>query len=144
MDNYFSAQTLIINRLMEEVPGLRAVRGARDMAEVAAHRGNAPAAYVLYDGQEPYLAAGLEAVVNQRWLVVAAVHNLRDNGNGEGERNEAGALMIYFSRALIGWSPDAEHGPMTLAKAAGPQFSGGFGFYPLAFTSRVVLSGDPP
>ncbi len=142
MNDCFEAQRLIIDRLGASVPGLRAVHGARDLEEIKAHRGTAPAAYVLYDGQEPFLGAGSVAAVDQKWLVVAAVHNLRESMGGLGEGNEAGDLLIRFSRVLLGWRPGPDHGPMTLDRAPAPQFAGGFGFYPMGFRTRVVLRGD--
>lgn len=142
MDDFFSAQALIITQLMEQVPELRLVRGARDLASVRERPGTAPAAYVLYDGQNARIGAGREQMVEQKWMVVTVVRNARDAVFGHGERQEAGPILLHICQTLLGWQPGSEHGALSLIHAPGPSFKDGFGFYPLCFTTRVVLRPD--
>lgn len=141
MNDYFSAQELILVRLIQQLPEFRLVRGARDLASVRARPGASPSAYVLYNGQEALVGAGREQAVAQQWLVVVVVKNLRDSVGGQGERQEVGPLLIQVCQALLGWKPGEEHGALAMANAPGPTFHEGFGFYPLMFTTRVIVQG---
>lgn len=139
MDDYFSAQALIVSQLMEQLPELRVVRGARDLASVREGVVTAPAAYVLYDGLDVRLGAGREQMVEQKWMVLSVVRHLQDALFGVGERQEAGPLLLRVCQTLLGWQPGPEHGALSMMNAPPPSFHDGFGFYPLRFTSRVVL-----
>lgn len=139
MDDLFAIQSLLIARLQEQIPELRLVRGARDLVSVQEQPGTAPSAYVIYDGQEAGIGAGQEQMVEQKWLVVTVVRNVRGALFGGEERQEAGPLLLHTCQTLLGWQPGSEFGALSLIHAPGPTFKQGFGFYPLRFSSRVIL-----
>ncbi|MEO5341068.1 MAG: hypothetical protein H7837_11235 [Magnetococcus sp. MYC-9] len=142
MNDLFAAQGLLIDRLSSQLPALRLVKGVRELATLHERPGTTPAAYVLYDGQDMRMGAGQAQVVDQRWLVVLVVRSRRElapvPAEG-GERQEAGPLLIQLCRALLGWKPDAEHGPLALAQGPNPTFRDGFGFYTLRFVTRLTI-----
>ena len=142
MNDLFSAQPLIITRLSEQMSELHVVRGARDLASLRERSGRVPAAYVLYDGQEALIGAGQAQRVAQKWLVVAVVRHARDLVFGQGERQEAGVLLLRICQTILGWQPGPEHGALAMSHAPAPSFNEGFGFYPLRFMTRIVLRSD--
>ncbi|WP_130471746.1 phage tail terminator protein [Candidatus Magnetaquicoccus inordinatus] len=145
MNDLFFAQELLVNRLTEQVNGLRLVQGVRDAALVQERPGTTPAAYVLYDGQDLRMHAGRAQVVDQKWLVMLVIRSLRDHPvkamPGEG-RQEAGPLLVHLCRALLGWRPAMEYGPLSLLNAPNPSFRDGFGYYPLRFATRTVIRAE--
>jgi hypothetical protein len=145
MNDLFVAQQLLVNRLTEQVNGLRLVQGLRDGAAVQERPGTTPAAYVLYDGQEVRMQAGRAQVVDQKWLVMLVIRSLRDTTappTANSGRQDAGPLLIHLCRALLGWRPAAEFGPLSLLNAPNPSFRDGFGYYPLRFATRTVIRAD--
>ncbi|MBF0098562.1 MAG: hypothetical protein HQM04_06960 [Magnetococcales bacterium] len=149
MNDLFVAQELLVNRLSEQVNGLRLVQGLRDGAAVQERPGTTPAAYVLYDGQEVRMQAGRAQVVDQKWLVMLVIRSLRDTSTPQAApqaansgRQDAGPLLIHLCRALLGWRPAAEFGALSLLNAPNPSFRDGFGYYPLRFATRTVIRAE--
>lgn len=141
MNDYFAAEALILERLSSQIPAFRLVQGARDFAGVLEQTGVSPAIHLVYDGQEVRMGAGSAQAVDQLWLVVVAVKNVREATNGLGERQEAGPLLIQTCQALLGWRPGEDHGPMRMVSASGASFAQGVAFFPLRFSTRVMLQG---
>ncbi|MBF0182790.1 MAG: hypothetical protein HQM06_00170 [Magnetococcales bacterium] len=142
MNDLFVAQDLLINRLTEQVNGLRVVQGLRDSAAMQEKPGTTPAAYVMYDGQDVRMQAGGAQVVDQKWLVILVTRSLRDAPAAvapAATRQEAGPLLIHLCRALLGWRPTMAFGPLTLLNAPNPSFRDGFSYYPLRFATRTVI-----
>ena len=143
--DYLGAEPLLLERLREQVEGVRAVLSAADLAGVAESKQPTPALHVLYGGYTPGEqlkgSQGRVQASHQRWVVVVAVRNLRTPHTGEDARGEAGPLLSAVLEALQGWRPSAEHTPLELAAGPAPGFSKGYGYFPLAFATRVVTRG---
>lgn len=140
MDNYLSAESLIIERLRTQVTGVRAVLSAADLAGVEEAKQVTPALHVLYDGDDlgDRAADGADGIVRQRWLVIVAVRNARGQASGAGAREVAGPIILQVLAALGGWQPDEEHGELVRIAAPRPAFSpGGFAYFPLAFHTAI-------
>ncbi len=145
MNDLFAAQPLIIAQLTEQVSGLRLVHGIRELAALQERPGTTPAAYVLYDGQEVRMQADQAQVVDQKWLIVLVIRHVRETMPPQarsGERQDAGPLLIHICRALLGWQPGAEYGPLSLLTAPNPSFRDGLGFYSLRFMTRTVIQPE--
>jgi len=138
--NYLGAEPLLIARLQAQVPGVKAVLSAADLAGVAESKQQTPALHVLFRGYRPTRTSGEGRVqeTEQTWQVVVAVKNLRSPQTGEHAREEAGPLLAAVLAALQGWRPSAEHTPLTLAAGAAPGFSRGYAYFPVAFGTNVV------
>ncbi|MEO5352699.1 MAG: hypothetical protein H7835_05730 [Magnetococcus sp. XQGC-1] len=140
MNDLFAAQTVLVQQLTAQVPGLRLVQAVREQAALQERPGITPAAYVLYDGQELRMHADQAQVVDQKWLVVLLLRHVRDiPGTGGSDRQEAGPLLIHICRALLGWRPGAEYGPLSLVNTPTPSFRDGFGHYALRFVTRTTI-----
>lgn len=145
MENFLSAEPLIVARLEAKVPGVK-VFSAADLAGVAEAKQTTPALHVLFSGYRPTRqqegSHGRIQEGEQTWFVVAAVRNLRSPQTGEHAREEAGPVLATVLAALQGWKPSTGHGPLELAPGARAGFKNGFGYFPLAFTTKVVTRGD--
>lgn len=120
----------------ETVPVLRA-------ASIQKLPRNVPLAVVVVpagiaiDGQRKGQAAIAESVA-----VVIQVRNPSDQLTGAAALAEAGLLGNACVGALLGWTPDsASYEALTMIEAPGPEFEAGFGYYPIAFQTRYILSG---
>lgn len=145
MENYLSAEELIVNRLKSELPELNGkVFSAADMEGVAESTQVTPAAHVLYFGDRVVDGNGRSSTgevqcVDQVWYVVLAVRNARTQLTGQAARADAGLLIKKLLKALQGWQPTVEHGPMKRVNGAAPGFKAGFGYLPFCFTTRIIV-----
>ncbi|MEO5345862.1 MAG: DUF1834 family protein [Magnetococcus sp. YQC-9] len=141
MNDLLVAEQPIVERLRSAIPAARQVGGARDLKEIPANTGATPAIFVIFDGHAPLVQAGNEQFLDQQWLVVVAVRNVRDAAGGLGERREAGPMLLQVCRALLGWSPGVEHDPLRVVATPGAQFIGEVALFPMRFATRVLTKG---
>lgn len=142
LDNYLSAEALIIQRIKDQVPGLNAVLSADDLAGVEERSQVAPAVHVLYGGD--ILAGGAAGsagrgaarIVRQRWFAVIVVRQARD-ATGSRARAEAGPLISKVLVALSGWPPSAAHRELVRLSAPNPLYRAGMAYFPLAFETQL-------
>jgi len=89
------------------------------------------------DEQRRYQVAVAESVA-----VVVQVRNPSTQLTGAASMAEAGPVLAACVGSLLGWTPDSDsYEPLSMIAAPGPEFGAGFGFYPIAFQTRYVLSG---
>lgn len=141
--NYLRIEALLRARIEASVAGLKAVLGAADLAGVSEAAQITPAVHVLYDGDEVVTRGGdsVAVAVNQRWLVVVAVRNVRNQATGDAARAEAGELIWEVLRAVQGWQPAADLGPLARVNGPAPAYISGFAYFPLAFNCLVPMTG---
>lgn len=135
-EDYLAAEPELI-ALLEQVDGLRKVYSTTDLAEMAERSQITPAAHVLYGGDVvPSNAQGGNlSHVTQTWVVVLAI-NLR-------KKDQAGPLLARIIQTLAG--AHSTLGPVVRTNpTAKPTFSGGFGYYPLAFNIKFRIKGARP
>ena len=83
-----------------------------------------------------------QVAVAEAFAVVVQVRNPAAQLTGTAAMTEAGPLLVACVNALLGWTPDGDaYEPLVMIAAPGPEFGAGFGFYPIAFQTRYVLSG---
>lgn len=140
-----SLESALIERLQTRLPAGVHVLSAADLAGVAEGSQPTPAVHVVYQGDRPLevSSSGRTARVEQTWLVVAAVRNVRDARAGTGARQDGMALLDQARRALMGWQPEGASTPLKLAAAPRPGFHAGFQYMPTAFAIETILHGDP-
>lgn len=139
MADALSAWQPILDRLKAQVPALHEVLAAWDLATVEERSQNVPAAFVIYDGEDPVDLAGhgKRVMEDQRFLVVLAVRNARDILAGTGVREDALALRAAIHLALDGWQPTPQHRPLQRAKGAPrPHYTPGFAYLTSAYETR--------
>ena len=73
--------------------------------------------------------------------VVTVVRNAGSQLSGIDSRFEAGPMLTAIVESLLGWTPGEGYEALQMASASNPEFDAGFGFYPLAFRTRYILSG---
>lgn len=112
----------VIERLLAEVPRLRLVGGAADLATAAKTAPKAaPAAFVVAteNAQAPAGATSGQLIqrVEVSIHVVLIVRNVAGQDIGAKARAEMDALITDVRAALIGWSPAGEIEPLSLRAA---------------------------
>ena len=141
-DDWLHVGAQMADRLRAQVPELRQVRMAVSIAELGDITPAAPAAWVIWDGDQiaDDARSGASQCVDQRWLVVLIVRSAREADAGGGVVAEAGRLMSEALSALMGWAPT---GGMALRRTSAPTpgYQAGYGYYPIAFNCRIVASG---
>lgn len=108
---------LVMQRLIAEVPTLRQVAGAADLATAEDDMKRAPAAFVLPIREAPgqnYLELGVSQRVVRTFGVLLASRNLRD-ARGEEAYVELESLRDQVMAAYLNWQPDTDHEPCEYA-----------------------------
>ena len=82
-----------------------------------------------------------QVALSETVYVVTVVRHAGSQSTGVDSRLEAGPILVQIIQALLGWTPDEACEPLRMTNAPSPEFDAGFGFYPLAFKTRYVLSG---
>lgn len=105
----------IINRLEIEVPTLKFVGGAADLASASASLKQTPSAFVIPASERASGNSTGTMVVSQnnitRFVVVSAVRNLRDPRGGK-VQGDLRSVRTSVITALHGWQPDADFDPI--------------------------------
>ncbi|HBO1061283.1 hypothetical protein IPC1288_05375 [Pseudomonas aeruginosa] len=144
--DYLFLETLLVERIRAEVPGLQDVSGVPDLATLDEQRQGSPCVYVVYLGDEIGTGAshqgGSRAIqtVTQHWAAVLTLYYADAQGDGQGARREAGPLLGRLLKALTGWVPDQGVTPLARSPQASPvSYSNGFFYFPLVFTANFVF-----
>ena len=83
-----------------------------------------------------------QVAIAEAVIVVVQVRNPASQLAGISVLQDAGPLLSACIQALLGWTPDVDaYESLTMTSAPNPEFEAGFGYYPLAFQTRYVLSG---
>lgn len=82
-----------------------------------------------------------QVAIAEAVIVVVQVRNPSSQLAGVTVLQNAGPLLEACVQALLGWTPGEAYEPLTMTSAPSPEFEAGFGYYPLAFQTRYVLSG---
>lgn len=129
----------ICDQIKAQVPGLKAVLPAWDLASVVERSQITPAVFVVYDGSEPVDQAvnGKKVLEAQRFVIVLAVRNAADTLGGTGVAGEAETLRAGVFNAISGWKPGPDHRPMERARGNyRSHYTSGFAYLPTLFETK--------
>lgn len=140
-------ESTIIARLQAKLDASITVLAARSLAGVKEVMQTAPAVQVYGGEYTPAQVSdtGATAIIEQAWTCVVVVSNPKDQTGGSSARSDAGPICDAVLSALLGWpATDPANTRLRLVRAPAPLWSaGGYGYYPLAFTRRMTVTGDP-
>ncbi|MCP4695795.1 MAG: hypothetical protein GY862_02940 [Gammaproteobacteria bacterium] len=136
-------EELIVERLKTEVPGFADVFPSEGVADAIKSTLRTPAAHVIYMGYQPVqnVDQGKKQEIETYWLIVVAVRNVRTRKTGEAGRKEADPLISAVFDALLGHCLDPMLTPLKLEPAPHADFSAEFGYFPLKFSTRIIVKG---
>jgi hypothetical protein len=142
--DYLALEDLLVARLRSEMPELKAVLTAEDLAGVRGATQFDAAAHVVYLGDDVTTASGSGAAqpVAQQWMVVLVVKFAGTPTTGKGLRKKAGPLIAKLLQTVCGWQP--QPAPLTaLRRINAPKvgYDNGFAYYPFAFKTTHVTLG---
>lgn len=144
--DYLVLEDLLVDRIKETMPELKAVLTATDLAAVKDDRKADLAVHVVYLGDEigsgPQHQGGSGKVqaITQQWMVVLVVKFAGSPTTGKGNRKLAGPLITKLLKALAGWEPP--NVPLdALRRINAPKviYNNGFAYYPFAFKTQFTL-----
>ena len=143
--DHLMAEPLLIARIEDQVPDLRAVLSAADLAGVKAASQVTPAVHVLYGGDDVPTRegdrgwTGKPQKILQRWMAVVAVRNARTQRTGAAAREDAGPLLSQLIGALAGFQLDPALGPLKRIPAPQPAYDAGFAYFPTLWTTEFYV-----
>lgn len=143
-----TAEPLIVARLEAKLAALNSVPRvftAPDLAGVAEEQQVTPAVYVVYGGPRigQVLADGAIVELDEVWHTVVVVRNLRGVRSGEAAREDASTILQAVFGALSGWKPSADLRKLRPINPPRAGYSKGYGYYPLSWTIKQQMRGEP-
>lgn len=143
--SFLALESALIERLKARLPAGTHVLTGADLAGVAEGSQPTPAVHVIYQGYRVAEARpdGRAARIEQTWLAVVAVRNVRDARSGEAARNDASLLADGVIDALMGWQPPGTSSPLKITQAPRAGYFAGHLYLPLAFTTENTVKGNP-
>lgn len=101
----------IVERLRMEVPRLRLIGGAAQLARARDGATVLPAAFVLPVAEtaeaNPYMDQGVQQKVSEDFVVLVAAQNVSDD-EGAAALEALAPMRLAVRAALLGWQPDAD------------------------------------
>ena len=146
MTDYLFLEPLLVERIQASVAGLKAVFTASDLAAMEEQAQIAPAAHVIYLGDETGSGPGQQGtmgktqIVTQQWAVVIAVYYADPADTGYGNRRLAGPLIAALLRGLSGWTPQDTVKALTRGQPVRAHYANGYGYYPFVFRAEFVFN----
>lgn len=134
----------LLARLKEQLAPLRPavhVLSAADLEGVAEAQQLTPAVHLIYQGYRvvQHRADKRLARIEQTWLTVVAVRNVRAVKTGTAARTDAGQLAGAVLLGMLGWKAPSAATGFELANAPPARFSGGHLYLPQAFTTELMV-----
>lgn len=147
MSRFLSAEPLFVARLTERLADLDPrphVLTAPDLAGVTEEQQLSPAVHIVYLGSalSQETGDGLITQIEQTWLTVIAVRHVASIRSGDAARADASVLLDAVWAALAGWRPSDDLRRLRPATPPRSGYTAGFGYYPLAWTTRLQMRGD--
>lgn len=144
MDSLFVLEPHLVRRLKERLQHLRPsvhVLAATDLAGMNEAGQPVPAVHLVYQGYRvlEVRTDKRKARIEQTWLAVAAVQNVKGLQTGSAARADAGLLGAEVLLAFAGWQPPGAASALALSNAPAARFSGGYQYLPQAFTVELVV-----
>lgn len=123
--------------------GLRQVRLAASLDEIADWQPSSPAVWVIWDGDrlDDHAGHGKAQMIRQRWITALVVRSVKEAAAGGGVVEAAGPMLAQLLGLLMGWQPAEPPGCRGLVRADAPRpgYGAGYGFFPLAFEAAFPL-----
>lgn len=145
-DNWFVVGDEMLTHLRQELMSEDSTKklhllSAADLADVTEEKQLTPAVHVIPLRHAPMKVGGggKSVMLEQVWLAVIAVRNVRSVGSGDAARGESGLLAMRVFNALQGWKPSSAAAPLNLTTGPNFKFIGGFQYVPLAFTTELAV-----
>lgn len=144
VEDYLAPEAGIVARLQEpgRLPGGWRVLTAPDLQAIREAGGPTPRVEVIYAGDAKVSSAARGGVITiqQSWVVVVCVRNVRGLRSGAAVRADAGPVIVRVLNALRGHPPAAGWGPLQPALSGWrATYRDGLAWYPVGFHTGFQL-----
>lgn len=145
LDNFLALEPYLVARLVDQLASLSPkvhVMTAASLAGVTEDKQTTPAVQVVYQGYKILEARsdGTLVRVEQTWLAVVAIKNMKNLRSGAAAREDVGLIAVQVARALMGFKPPVCLKPLQLVDGPSGGFSAGHQYLPLAFQAELRLA----
>lgn len=135
----YALEPLIENRLRSQVDSSWLILRAASIQGMPRQYNHS--IYVIPGELEVHEQRRNQVALKESVTVVTVVRNATSQVTGEHARFEAGPVLVAVIASLLGWVPGDGYEALKMENATNPEFEAGFGFYPLVFSTRYVVSG---
>ena len=136
---FIDLESDIVNRLKEKVPSNVRVMTSAELASVTEGNQPTPAVQINYRNYRVVETRpdGIAARIEQQWMLVVAVKNLRQLSGGTEARSDAMELADIVAPGLMGWKAPAAAKPFKITNAPAAANGQGHYYLPLVFTTET-------
>lgn len=136
----YQLEKLVYQRLMTELFDLNLLIGTA--SEIGTMPKQFPqAVFVIPQQLEISEQRRNQVALRESVMVVGVQRNAATQITGEASREEISPILVRVIGALLGWVPGSGYEALIMVNAANSEHEAGFGYYPLAFETRYVLTG---
>lgn len=131
----------IVARLKETVPANVRVMTSAELASVTEGNQPTPAVHVIYRNYRVVETRpdGKAARIEQQWMLVVAVKNLRQMISGDAARSDAMELADIVAPSMMGWKAAAATKPFKITNAPAAAQGTGHYYLPLVFVTETSV-----
>jgi len=144
MENYLIAESLIIERLRDQISNISVV-SISELATVTTRSQLIPAIQVIYSGDKIEAEGGQVSghiFARQKWLVVLVVRDNRSITDGTTVDVAGGEYLMQIIVALSGYQLSSDHGFLRRESSPTTQYKNGFAYFPLMFSTKIETTGS--
>ena len=142
IDDYFIAAKGIIAKLKADIPEVSGrVYSAAELEDIKEAQQITPAIHVIHAGDSICSRSGdgSTQMFDQEYFVILAIRNAATQKTGEAARADAGEILCKILKTLQGFKPHSDCDPLKRTNAPSPGYGAGYGYFPLAFTTRLTV-----
>lgn len=136
-------ESALVTLLKEALPGVH-VLTATDLSDIEEDRQPTPAVHVIYNGFRVMetRSDGKAARVQQTWLTVVCIRNVRNRGSGSAARQDAVTLTDKLTGVLMGRLLAGSNRPLMIETPPRPGGMNGFSYTPLSWVVETNLQAN--
>ena len=133
-------ESALVELLKNALPNVH-ILTATDLSDIVEDNQPAPAVHVIYNGFRVIETRpdGKAATIEQNWLTVVAIRNVRNRGSGASARQDAIALTGSVAAALMGIKLKGSNRPLVIETPPRPGGQNGFSYTPLSWSVETNL-----
>lgn len=146
---FFDVEDAIVERLNTKLAALNPrpkVYDSTGLEDMQNRSQMAASVYVAYNGIseiQPLPGNPAIATVGQQFIIWTVTRSAKGHDSQSGTREAADPILVAILEALCGWRPVSGKQSLELVDTPGPAYAQGFGYFPLAFSLRQQVRGNP-
>lgn len=136
---------VLLSEKISEISDLKGVYQLNNINDIKKTGKELPCVYVVYDGAKISNSADSirdykqTNLIKSYWLIIIVIRDIKNTLYGTNYRLDIDKIMTEILNKLMGYRPSKDFQPFQLEDLPSPDFSEGFGFFSLRFSTKHLL-----